>query len=55
MKVLSWLEEDKDMEELRAFGDTLRDKIGSGVVCSAPPRTEKCRSYAWLRKIWWTE
>ncbi len=32
INVLSWQEEDKDMEELRAMGDMLRDKLGSGVV-----------------------
>ena len=32
IKVLSWLEDDRDMDELRAMGDKFRDKIGSGVV-----------------------
>jgi alanyl-tRNA synthetase len=32
VKVLSWREEDKDMEDLRSLGDTLRAKIGSGIV-----------------------
>ncbi len=32
IKVLSWLEDDRDMDELRAMGDKFRDMIGSGVV-----------------------
>ena len=32
ISVLSWQEDDKDMEELRAMGDMLRDRVGSGVV-----------------------
>ncbi|MHB8173090.1 MAG: alanine--tRNA ligase [Nitrospirota bacterium] len=41
INVLSWLEEDKDMEELRAMGDTLRDKLGSGVVVLGSAKDEK--------------
>jgi alanyl-tRNA synthetase len=32
VKVLTWLEEGKEPDDLRALGDQLRDRLGSGIV-----------------------
>jgi alanyl-tRNA synthetase len=41
VKVLGWIEEDKDAEDLRSLGDIIKNKIGSGVILLGSSREDK--------------
>ena len=41
VKVLGWIEEDKETEDLRSLGDIIKNKMGSGVILLGSSREDK--------------